>query len=99
MKREATLRCVGVTPHNKKEGQIGSLELASECGMLQVSCGSGLNDDDRMKDPSEFLGQLIDVKFNALIQAKHRESWSMFLPIFKNIRYDVTTADTLEKLK
>lgn len=97
--KEATLRCIGVTPHNKKPGQIGSLELASECGKLNVSCGSGLNDNDRLKNPREFIDQLIDVKYNALIKAKNRTSWSMFLPIFKNIRYDVTEADTLEKLQ
>jgi ATP-dependent DNA ligase len=97
--KEATLRCVGVIPHAKKPGQIGSLELATECGLLTTSCGSGLTDDDRKKDPSEYIGQLIDIKFNALIQSKHRDTWSMFLPIFKNIRYDVTGADTLAKLK
>ena len=97
--KEATLRCVGVTPHAKKFGQIGSLSLETSCGKLFTSCGSGLTDDDRVKDPSEFVGKLIDIKFNALIQARGRESWSMFLPIFKNIRYDVTEADSLEKLK
>lgn len=97
--QEATLRCVGVTPHTKKFGQIGSLSLETSCGKLFVSCGSGLNDDDRLKDPSEFVNKLIDIKFNALIQARGRESWSMFLPIFKNIRYDVTEADTLDKLQ
>jgi ATP-dependent DNA ligase len=97
--KEATLKCVGTIPHAKKPGQIGSLELATECGLLTVSCGSGLTDDDRKKDPSEFVGQLVDIKFNALIKSKHRDTWSMFLPIFKNIRCDVTTADTLAKLK
>lgn len=97
--QEATLRCVGVTPHTKKFGQIGSLSLETSCGKLFTSCGSGLTDDDRKKEPSEFVNQLIDIKFNALIQAKDRDSWSMFLPIFKNIRYDVTEADTLEKLR
>lgn len=97
--QEATLRCVGVTPHAKKFGQIGSLSLETSCGKLFTSCGSGLTDDDRVKDPSEFVNKLIDIKFNALIQARGRDSWSMFLPIFKNIRYDVTEADTLDKLQ
>lgn len=96
--KEATLRCVGVTPHTKKFGQIGSLSLETSCGKLFTSCGSGLSDEDRNKDASYFVNQLIDVKYNALIQAKNRESYSMFLPIFKNVRVDVSEADSLEKL-
>lgn len=96
--KEATLRCIGVLPHAKKPGQIGSLELATECGLLKVSCGSGLTDEDRVKPASEFFGQLINVKYNALIQAKNRETHSMFLPIFAGVRYDVNDADTLQKL-
>jgi hypothetical protein len=97
--KDATLLCIGVTPHAKKSGQIGSLECETACGKLQVSIGSGLTDDDRIQDPEYYIGKLIDLKYNALIKSKNRDTWSMFLPIYRGIRIDVNEADTLEKLK
>lgn len=96
---EATLKCVGTIPHNKKPGQIGSLILQTQCGLLETQCGSGLTDEDRVKDPTEFVNKLVDVKYNAIIKSKGRDTYSMFLPIFKNIRLDILEADTLKKLK
>ncbi len=96
---EGTLRCVATIPHNKKPGQIGSLVLQTRCGLLETQCGSGLTDEDRVKDPSEFVNKLVDVKYNALIKSKGRDTYSMFLPIFKNLRVDILEADTLKKLK
>lgn len=98
--KDATLRCVGVTPHNKRPGQIGSLECVTECGELEASFGSGLTDDDRKLPPEFYIGKLIDVKYNQLIKSKTAGAkWSMFLPIFRSIRTDVTKADTLIKLQ
>lgn len=96
---DATLYCIGTTPHNKKEGQIGSLLLQSSCGSLQVSVGSGLDDALRQQAPDFFIGKLVQIKYNAVIQAKKSETASLFLPIFCHIRHDVTEADTLLKLK
>lgn len=97
--KDATLFCYGTTPHSKNPDWIGSLECRTADGELEVSIGSGLTEEDRKKDPSFFIGALIDMKYNQLIKAKNAEKWCMFLPIFKNIRYDVTEADSLEKLK
>lgn len=95
---DATLYCYAVKMHRKKEGWIGSLECRSSCGKIDVSIGSGLNDDLRQRPSEYFIGRLIDMKYNALILAKNCSTYSMFLPIYKNIRVDVDEADTLEKL-
>lgn len=97
--KSADLLCVGWKPHSKRPGLIGSLELETSDGLLQVSTGSGLNDEDRAKDPDFYVGKIIEMKYNALIKAKTTKSISMFLPIFKSVRMDKTTADKLEDLK
>ena len=97
-KRTGELRCVGWQAHSKKEGMIGSLELESEDGKVQVSSGSGLTDDDRQKDPSEYVGKIIEIEYNMLIKAKGKETYSIFLPVFKTVRLDKDKANTLEEL-
>lgn len=97
---EATLLCVGVIDHKKKFGQIGALSLETSDGELQVDVGSGLSNEHRTMSPDEFIGKLINVKYNSVIQSKNpHEKASLFLPIFTGIRIDVTTADSFSKLK
>lgn len=97
--QDATLRCVGVKPHSKNPELIGSLECETECGLLEVSIGTGLSGDDRKRPASDFVGNLIDMKFNQLILGRDSEKYSMFLPVYRAIRVDVKKADTLAKLK
>jgi DNA ligase-1 len=79
----------------KAEGLIGSLSCKSKDGNLLVNVGSGLNDEDRKKDPEEFIGKIISVKYNEKIKDKKSDSWSLFLPIFQEIRLDKSEADNL----
>lgn len=104
---QATLRCVGTMPHRKDPSLIGSLELETACGLLTVSTGSGLRDEDRNLKPEDFIGKLIEMEYNGLIKARGKDSkWSMFLPTKPRrlsngieFRTDVEDADTLEKLQ
>jgi len=66
---------------------------------LEVSIGTGLSGDDRKRPASDFVGNLIDMKFNQLILGRDSEKYSMFLPVYRAIRVDVKKADTLAKLK
>ena len=97
--KDATLYCYGVKGHSKKPGWIGSLECRTSCGELEVSIGSGLSEDDRKRPASDFVGSLIDMQYNQIIKSKGSDGWSMFLPIYKGIRVDVSEADDFEKLK
>ena len=94
----ATLVCTGTTPHSKIPGWIGSIECETSDGKLKCSIGSGFTEEDRAMPPSYFIGKLIDMKYNALITSRGREEYSMFLPIYKGFREDVSVADTLPKL-
>jgi|LakMenE18May11ns_1017448.scaffolds.fasta_scaffold9959694_85 ATP-dependent DNA ligase len=94
----ASLHVVGIQHGNGKyEGQIGSLICESEDGELMVNVGSGLTDEDRLR--TDFIGKIIDVKYNAKIKSKGSDTWSLFLPRFLEIRFDRDTADTIDHIK
>jgi ATP-dependent DNA ligase len=79
----------------KYEGLVGSLSCTSKDGTLKVNVGSGLNDEDRNRDPEDFIGKIISVKYNEKIKEKNSESWSLFLPIFQELRLDKSEADNI----
>lgn len=93
-----SLHVVGIQDGNGKyEGQIGSLICESEDGELMVNVGSGLTDEDRLR--TDFIGKIIEVKYNAKIKSKGSDTWSLFLPRFLEIRFDRNTADTIDHIK
>ena len=96
---DATLKVVGVKAHSKYPELIGSLECATDCGMLEVSVGSGLSADDRTKDPSEYIGKYVDIMYNMIIKSKNSDKKSLFLPRLKAVREDKTETDKLETFK
>jgi DNA ligase-1 len=96
--RTCELRCVGVKPHNKKVGQIGSLDLETEDGLLFTNSGSGLTDEDREKSPNYFIGKIIEIEYNEIIKSKTNKKPALFLPVVKTIRLDKDKANTLEEL-
>lgn len=97
--READLLCVGWTEgNNKYEGMIGNLLLESSDGVITVSCGSGLNDEDRKRDPNDFIGKIIEIQYNERVE-DDKGNQSLFLPIFKFLREDKSIANSSKDLK
>lgn len=97
--KAADLRVVGVTEGTGKyAGMIGSLQCVTDDGQLEVSVGSGLTDKDRMRNASEFVDMIIEVKYNQVIESKDRDTKCLFLPIFKKIRGDKTTTSKIGEL-
>lgn len=91
--------CFAVTPHKKNPNWIGALQCRTRDGKVEFDVGSGLTEADREKDPSEYIGKIIQCKYNAVIQSKGKDKKSLFLPIFQQIRHDKTHANSLEELK
>jgi ATP-dependent DNA ligase len=83
----------------KNVGRLGALQLESACGKLKVGVGSGFNDNDRDTIKPDVVGKIITVKYNAIVDDKTKDTKSLFLPIFLEVREDKDTADTLDKLK
>ena len=96
---ECDLICVGWDEGTGKNvGRLGALQLESSCGMLKVGVGSGFNDNDRDTIGRDVIGKIVTVKYNAVVDDKRKDTKSLFLPIFLEIREDKTTADALSKL-
>lgn len=83
----------------KNVGRLGALQLESACGKLKVGVGSGFNDADRENIKQDVVGKIITIKYNAIVDDKNKDTKSLFLPIFLEIREDKDTADVLDKLK
>jgi ATP-dependent DNA ligase len=93
---EADLRVTGFLPGSGKyEGKIGSLLVETADGKVKSAVGTGLDDEERSYDPAEFLGKIVAVKYNALIEDKKTGQKSLFLPVFVEIRDDKKVADGL----
>jgi DNA ligase-1 len=96
----ADLICVGVEKGaGKYANMIGNLICETSDGLLNTGVGTGLKDEDRSKDPSEFIGKIIEVAYNEVISSKGRDTKSLFLPVYKQIRFDKNVANSLKELK
>jgi len=82
----------------KYEGMIGAIVCESSDGIIKVNVGSGLTDEQRKEFVVDSpVGKIVSVKYNAKIQAKSGE-WSLFLPVFQEIRIDQDIADSFKRL-
>lgn len=99
MKEEkvADLKVVGyIDGMGKYTDQVGSLICETSDGKLRVSVGSGLSDADRLNPPP--IGSIVSVKYNAVSDSKTKDTKSLFLPRFIEMRTDKTTANSIEEL-
>lgn len=96
---EGDFLCTGIEDgQGKYAGIIGALKCETSCGQLKFSVGTGLKDEDRQKDPNEYIGKIIEVKFNEVITSKNKTTASLFLPVFSTVRYDKKIANSLAEL-
>lgn len=96
---EGDFKCIGTEEGSGKyKGMIGALVCESSCGKLKFSVGSGFKDEDRVKDPAEYLGRIIEVKYNEVITSKNKTTASLFLPIYSKVRYDKNVANSMAEL-
>lgn len=85
----------------KNKGRLGAMVLQSECGSLKVKCGTGFSDAERelfWNNPPD-LPCIVTVAANDVISSKGKESASLFLPRFIELRCDKDEADDLERIK
>lgn len=83
----------------KYSDMIGALVCESSCGNVRFGVGTGFNDKDRALDHASYLGKIVEVSYNEVISSRDRETKSLFLPVFKQIRHDKTIANSLAELK
>ena len=98
--KQIEMRCVGTYPHKKKKDWIGGLNLESEDGVVKVNSGSGMKDPDRKKPAQHYVGAVVMIESNGIIDSKdnHDGEYSLYLPIFKEVRLDKDVADTYDDI-
>jgi ATP-dependent DNA ligase len=98
---EADLKVVGFNwGTGKFEGKLGSLICQTEDGLLEVSV-SGMNEYIRFgfENLSDWIGNIVTVKYNEIIKDKNSGKYSLFLPRFVETRFDKREANTFAELK
>lgn len=97
---------VGVTPHSKKEGQIGAFTVQTACGLLTSNVGMGISDEvriDAYRNPENYISKVAKVCYNKVIPDATKEGYfSLFIPKFVDkdiIRFDKEVANTLDEIK
>jgi len=99
LKEPLDLKVVDTYDHKKKKGWIGGLVVESSDGKLRVNVGSGLTDEDRQQPASYYVGKIVIIESNGIMSANGRTELSLFLPIYKEVRYDKNTADSLNDIQ
>ena len=92
--KSTELVCIDVQEGTGKyEGSIGALicQGTVDGKQVRVRVGSGLTDKDRDQSPSSYIGKDIEVKYNTTIQDSVSKEWSLFLPRYVGIRFDLVT--------
>lgn len=79
----------------KYKGMLGAVEAVDSSGEFVVHIGSGFKDRDREMKPKDIVGKIIEIEYNQKIEAKNRESKSLFLPVFQQVREDKDVPDDL----
>lgn len=83
----------------KYTGMLGGLICETSDGLLNVRVGSGFSDEDRAKDASVWVGNIVEVLYNQKITSKSKDKASLFLPRISCVRFDKTVANTIGELK
>jgi len=101
--KECDLEIIDIKPGKKGtkyENMIGSLDCTSSDRKVLVNV-SGMDDNFRKKDPNEIIGKIIEVRFNELIKAKNKDTYSLYLPrmVENNVRDDKFEADDFETIR
>lgn len=97
------LRIIGLNEGKGKFKELfGSIQMTSDDGM--VSCNvSGISDELR-KDifenfEKDYKNKIATIRSNELITSRGRESFSLFLPRWVELRLDKNTTDDIERIK
>lgn len=106
LKMQIDLRIVGFKAGDgKRKDVLGSLILESDCGILEVNCGTGIKEKDEewtfktiWENREKLLNKVATVECNEIVIDKNTMKPSLFLPVFIEFRFDKNTADTYDRI-
>lgn len=84
----------------KNKGLLGAVLCQSSDGKILNWVGTGFKDSDRKKYKYDnIVGKIVTIKANDVITSNQKETESLFLPVFVEVRNDKTEADSSEQVK
>jgi len=95
---EIDLKIIGYekgTSGTKYENCLGSLVCSN--GVINCKVGSGFTDQQRNSIKEDVIGKIVTIRYNQLIKDANG-NYSLFLPVFSEIRDDKFEADNMEKV-
>lgn len=99
---ECDLKITGFNEGNGKNSDLfGSISVETSDGKLKANV-HGFSDSLRnelYEDRNNLIGKILTAKANCIMPPDNKEHYSLFLPIFQEIRYDKTEADSLERVQ
>ena len=100
---EAEFKIVGAYEGSGKyAGMLGGFDMESLDGFIKFSVGSGFNDEQRKalwgQGDDACNGLIATCEGNDIVTSKGKNTESIFLPIFIEIRYDKTEADSRNRV-
>lgn len=96
---ECEMKVTGFLPHSKNKDWMGSLLVESEDGLVKTKVGSGFTEADRQKNWQDEIGSIVSIESEGLITDKKKKEYSLYTPVFVEIRHDKDTANTLEEIQ
>ena len=82
----------------KYESCMGAIQCESSCGKLKVFVGTGFSDKERKQDWDKFTRNIVTISCESVIQDKRKNTHSLFLPRFVDIREDLNKAQSLNNM-
>jgi len=83
----------------RNKGKLGALVCETSDGKLRVNVGTGFSDEQRENIKEDIIGSIITVQYNQIIDSKNKDTKSLFLPRFVEIRLDKNVANNINELK
>jgi ATP-dependent DNA ligase len=100
--KEGDFKIVGfVEGTGKYTGSLGAIIIETSCGKLRTNVGTGLSDKDRSwiwQHKEKYLDMICVVYYNEIISSNGKDTYSLFLPVFGEVRTDKNEANTLKEL-
>ncbi|HET8689585.1 MAG TPA: hypothetical protein VFM18_23490 [Methanosarcina sp.] len=88
---------------------LGGLIVETSCGKLRTKIGKGFKEEERLNflgyetpqglDDAIRSGLIVECNYNSITRSKNKDTASLFLEKFIKIRFDKTTANSLEEIE
>lgn len=91
------MKVVGIEEGTGKyEGMMGAIVVEDADGRIHCNVGTGFSDEERREGIE--VGAIVTVEYNERITSRGRDTESLFLPRFVDLRLDRTTANTYNEI-